>query len=66
MLFMLKNTYSVIILHFMIYDNTKFVAEKLTNANQKIMKRQWNDMLTHVVIRLKFIRWQRIKTRILP
>lgn len=26
---MLKNTYSVIILHFMIYDNTKFVDRKV-------------------------------------
>lgn len=28
------------------------------------MKKQWNDMLTHVVIRLNFIRWQRIKNAI--
>lgn len=29
MFFMLKNTYSVIILHFTIYDNTKFVGRKI-------------------------------------
>ena len=29
---MLKNTYSVIILHFMIYDNTKFVDRKVNKC----------------------------------
>lgn len=29
---MLKNTYSVIILHFMIYDNTKFVGGKVNKC----------------------------------
>jgi len=32
MFFMLKNTYSVIILHFMIYDNTKFVDRKVNKC----------------------------------
>ena len=32
MFFMLKNTYSVIILHFTIYDNTKFVGNYSANA----------------------------------
>ena len=30
--FMLKNTYSVIILHFTIYDNTKFVDRKVNKC----------------------------------
>lgn len=29
---MLKNTYSVIILHFTIYDNTKFVDRKVNKC----------------------------------
>lgn len=32
MFFMLKNTYSVIILHFTIYDNTKFVGRKVNKC----------------------------------
>lgn len=32
MFFMLKNTYSVIILHFTIYDNTKFADRKVNKC----------------------------------